>query len=131
MNRIKLAGNPVLLAVLGLVLTLGALMPVTEAAAQGEPYLELLRQDLQTDKVAIMTQALELTEEQGAVFWPNSLSASARRLPSSSRKPGLRGSGRITDRGSINPTSRMDDTICLNLRVVPPLWRRLRLVSGR
>lgn len=70
MNRIKLAGSPVLLAVLGLVLTLGALMPATEAAAQGEPYLELLRTDLQTDKVAIMTQALQLTEEQGAVFWP-------------------------------------------------------------
>lgn len=70
MNRIKLAGSPVLLAVLGLVLALGALMPATDAAAQGEPYLELLRQDLQTDKIAIMTQALELTEEQGAIFWP-------------------------------------------------------------
>lgn len=70
MNRIKLAGSPALLAVLGLVLSIGALMPATDAYAQGEQYLELLRADLQTDKIAIMTEALELTTEQGEVFWP-------------------------------------------------------------
>ena len=40
------------------------------ALAQGEPYMELLRKDLQADKVAIMTGAMALTEEQGEVFWP-------------------------------------------------------------
>ena len=70
MNRVKLSGRLALLTVLGLTLGLGTLLPATEAVAQGEPYMELLRKDLETDKIAIMTAALELTEEQGEVFWP-------------------------------------------------------------
>lgn len=70
LNRITQTGRPVLLTVLGLVLAIGALMPVTEAAAQNEQFMELLRKDLQTDKIALMTAALELTDPQGEVFWP-------------------------------------------------------------
>jgi len=35
-----------------------------------EEYLELLRQDLGTQKVAILTEALQLTVEEGEIFWP-------------------------------------------------------------
>lgn len=35
-----------------------------------EAYLELLRQDLKTQKVAIITQAMQLSDENGAKFWP-------------------------------------------------------------
>jgi len=42
----------------------------TPAGAQSEAYLELLRADVQANKVAIMTEAMMLTDEQGVIFWP-------------------------------------------------------------
>ena len=41
----------------------------TMVSAQ-ESYLELLRQDIRTQKVAIVTQAMQLSDEDGAKFWP-------------------------------------------------------------
>jgi len=41
-----------------------------------------------------------------------------RRLPSSTRKPGASASGLITASGSINPISRIEETIWRNFRVV-------------
>ena len=38
--------------------------------AQDEAYLALLRADVQANKTAIMTEAMMLTDEQGAAFWP-------------------------------------------------------------
>jgi len=35
-----------------------------------ESYLELLRSDIRTQKVALITDAMELTDAQSAVFWP-------------------------------------------------------------
>ena len=35
-----------------------------------EPYLELLRSDLRTQKVALVTEAMDLTDAQSEVFWP-------------------------------------------------------------
>jgi hypothetical protein len=35
-----------------------------------EPYLELLRSDIRTQKVALITEGMELTDAQSAVFWP-------------------------------------------------------------
>jgi hypothetical protein len=35
-----------------------------------ERYIELLRSDIQTQKVAIFTEALQLSDEDGAKFWP-------------------------------------------------------------
>ena len=54
------------LLVFGLAL-LAAAVPVQ---AQGEQYLELIRQDLKTAKTAYMTEGMALTTEQGDVFWP-------------------------------------------------------------
>ena len=52
------------------VLCLAALLTAGLAQAQGEPYLELLRSDVQADKIAIMTEGMMLTPEQGDAFWP-------------------------------------------------------------
>ncbi len=44
---------------------------VTNAEEQGmEKYIELLRQDLRTTKVAVITEFLPLSEAQAAEFWP-------------------------------------------------------------
>lgn len=43
------------------------------ALAQADPaakYLELLRGDVRAEKIAILTEALDLTEAQGTAFWP-------------------------------------------------------------
>ncbi len=53
------------LAVLALTLLISA-----NAQAQGEAYLELLRQDLRTQKTAVFTEAMMLDDAQGEIFWP-------------------------------------------------------------
>ena len=35
-----------------------------------EDFIELLRQDLKTQKVAIITEAMEFTEAESNAFWP-------------------------------------------------------------
>jgi hypothetical protein len=54
-------------AVFGLILA-----PLSSAFGQEsyDRYIELLRSDIQTQKVALLTEALELSDEQGAAFWP-------------------------------------------------------------
>ncbi len=52
------------------VLVACTLVSSSQAVAQGEPFLELLRKDVQSEKVLLMTAALELTDEQGELFWP-------------------------------------------------------------
>jgi len=45
-------------------------VPVFAADAAPDKYLELLRSDLRTTKVEILTEALDLSEAQAAAFWP-------------------------------------------------------------
>ena len=59
-----------LMGTLILVLALGTLIPVSDASAQGEPFMELMRKDIQTDKVLLMTTSLALSDAEGEVFWP-------------------------------------------------------------
>jgi len=68
-----------LVITLALVLAVWTLAPASEALAQeaqetqdatNEQFIELLRQDIQADKIALMTAALQLTNEQGEKFWP-------------------------------------------------------------
>ena len=49
---------------------LAAVLFAATCAYSQEQYLELLRQDLKTQKVAIMTASLPLTEKQADLFWP-------------------------------------------------------------
>jgi hypothetical protein len=53
-----------------LVVGLALFAAAVPVQAQGEQYLELIRQDLQSAKTAYMTQGMALTTEQGDVFWP-------------------------------------------------------------
>jgi hypothetical protein len=53
--------------------TLILLLAVSAAGAAlygQDAYMELLRSDLGTQKVAIITEGMELTDAQAAVFWP-------------------------------------------------------------
>ena len=58
------------LMILGLALVAGMMTAPTSAQAQGEQYLELIRQDLAATKTAYMTEGMQLTTEQGNFFWP-------------------------------------------------------------
>ncbi len=42
----------------------------TQAQTTPERYLELLRTDVRSVKIEVLTQALELTDAQGQAFWP-------------------------------------------------------------
>ena len=53
---------------LSLVLLFAVVAPVR--AQDDEKYLELFRADLKTQKTAIMTENLHLTDADGAKFWP-------------------------------------------------------------
>jgi hypothetical protein len=53
--------------------TLGAGVALLMLPAAGygqEAYLELMRQDIKTQKVAIVTEAMQLSDEQAGAFWP-------------------------------------------------------------
>lgn len=57
-------------AVVCSALVLAAVCLAMPAAAQGDDFLELLRSDLKTDKVALLTEVMEFTPEQANIFWP-------------------------------------------------------------
>lgn len=42
----------------------------TQTAANQETYLELLKSDLKTQKVAVITEGMAMTDAQSAIFWP-------------------------------------------------------------
>lgn len=53
--------------------TLILLLAVSTAGAAvfaQDAYMELLRSDLKTQKVALITEGMEMTDDQSAVFWP-------------------------------------------------------------
>ena len=59
--------------VIGKVAALAALAVVMSSSAaygQNERYVELMREDLKTEKVAIVTEALQMADDQSSVFWP-------------------------------------------------------------
>jgi len=57
-------GKAAALAVLGVVLSSSA------AYGQSDRYVELMREDVKTEKVAIVTEAMQMTDDQSSVFWP-------------------------------------------------------------
>ena len=70
MNTNRMIARPAVAFFVGLVLVAGVFAAAVPASAQGEPYVELMRQNLKTEKIAVMTEAMALTEEQGEKFWP-------------------------------------------------------------
>jgi len=58
------------LALLGVALIVSFVSPVLAQDQTAEQYLELMRQDLRSNVTAVFTEAMELTDAQGEVFWP-------------------------------------------------------------
>ena len=52
------------------LVALAVMASSTAAYAQYETYMELLREDIKTEKVAIITEAMQFTDDQSTVFWP-------------------------------------------------------------
>jgi len=50
--------------------TMAAVGMLSASATAGERYLELLRSDVRTQKVAVITEVMGFTEEESAAFWP-------------------------------------------------------------
>ncbi len=46
------------------------LMSVSIASAQVDQYMEMLRTDVRAEKVAVITEVMEFTAEEGELFWP-------------------------------------------------------------
>ena len=53
-----------------LMLLLLVLVPAVATADELDKYMELLRSDLRTTKVELLTEELKMTEAQAAKFWP-------------------------------------------------------------
>ena len=53
-----------------LVLAIIFLFVLAAPVAAQEQYLELLRQDVRTEKVALITEAMSFTDAEGEAFWP-------------------------------------------------------------
>lgn len=53
-----------------LVVTCGGVLAVQAQDEAPEKYLELFRSDLRATKIDVLTDALDLTQEQGEAFWP-------------------------------------------------------------
>lgn len=51
------------------ILVIALVLIASQAVAQDQ-YVELLRSDLRTQKVAIITQVMQFSEEEGNAFWP-------------------------------------------------------------
>lgn len=52
------------------LMTIAFLFVLAAPVAAQEQYLELLRQDVRTEKVAILTEAMNFTDAEGEAFWP-------------------------------------------------------------
>ena len=60
----------VLTSVLATLLVVGTVSPVAAQSSTPKAYLELLRSDVRTSRIEILTEALLLSEPQADAFWP-------------------------------------------------------------
>ena len=64
-TRLRIVGIALVLTVWGL-----AALPLMAQSYTPERYFELLRSDVRTAKVEILTEALDLSDAEAAAFWP-------------------------------------------------------------
>lgn len=57
-------------ALVGFLIVAACGVAATAQEANQETYLELLKSDLKTQKVAVITEGMAMTDAQAAVFWP-------------------------------------------------------------
>jgi len=69
-NRMNRIGLSTVVAVLALTAGGRSAAAQVMEGAQTNKYLELLRQDLRTQKTALVTEAMNLTDSQAEIFWP-------------------------------------------------------------
>jgi hypothetical protein len=55
---------------LAVVILGGVLASYSSAYGQVDSYIELLRSDVRTQKQALLTEAMQFSDEQAAIFWP-------------------------------------------------------------
>jgi hypothetical protein len=53
-----------------LALVACVILPAASATAQVDSYIEMLRTDVRAEKVAVITEVMEFTDEESAAFWP-------------------------------------------------------------
>ena len=53
-----------------LALVACVILPATAAMAQVDSYIEMLRTDVRAEKVSVITEVMEFTDEESAAFWP-------------------------------------------------------------
>lgn len=53
-----------------LLVVLGVVLSVSAASAGKDAYIELLRSDVRAEKVAIISEVMAFTDEEGERFWP-------------------------------------------------------------
>jgi len=53
-----------------LAIVLAILVIVPAAASSQEAFLEVLRSDVKAERVALITEMMEFTDEQAEIFWP-------------------------------------------------------------
>ncbi len=53
-----------------LIFAAAAIAAYAQETANQETYLELLKSDLKTQKVAVVTEGMAMTDAQSAIFWP-------------------------------------------------------------
>ena len=53
-----------------LIFAAAAIAAYAQEPANQETYLELLKSDLKTQKVAVITEGMAMTDAQSAIFWP-------------------------------------------------------------
>lgn len=70
MHRLARTTIAAMVAALALALTGRAAVAQNPEGQQTTKYLELLRQDLRTQKTALVTEAMDLTDAQAEAFWP-------------------------------------------------------------
>lgn len=70
MNAKLVTTRSFITAVVALTVIVAALVPASPVFADDEKYMEMMRQDLRSTKMAYMTEGMDLTAEQGEVFWP-------------------------------------------------------------
>ena len=59
----------VLTALVGLIF-LGSVVPVIAGEATRDALIDLMRSDIRAERVAIITEVMDFTEEEASAFWP-------------------------------------------------------------
>lgn len=52
------------------IIVLIILMVISSVVFAQDSFIELIRSDLQTERIAVVTEAMDLTDDEASIFWP-------------------------------------------------------------